>query len=291
MSSAQEELIKKGFTDAEAITKRFARTFYFASRFLPKEKKYAAYSVYTICRISDESVDSSSGLSAEESLLKLGEGINAVYQNASLNNNPVLSAFRQTVNNYSIPEEYFVELIKGMYMDLEKNRYDNFDELYGYCYKVAGVVGLIMLKIFGYKNPEAEKYAVNLGIAMQLTNILRDIKEDYERGRIYLPLEDMQRFQVTEKEIAECKVNENFKALLRFQIDRARKYYTNAIPGIKMINDKGSRFVVCAMKDLYSGILKAIEKNGYDVFSKRAHLNSAEKLIATLKIILRAEYL
>jgi phytoene synthase len=170
-------------------------------------------------------------------------------------------------------------------MDLNKNSYKNFTELYDYCYKVAGVVGLVMLSIFGYNNQEAQKYAVDLGIAMQLTNILRDIKEDYRRGRIYLPLDEMRKFGVSESQIAKGRIDENLASLLKFQTKRARGFYDNSTKGIKMIVDLKSRLVVQMMKDMYAGILQSIEKNNFDVFSKRAHLNHLGKMALALKIL------
>jgi len=278
-----------GFLLARAITKQHAKTFYFASRFLKTDKRNAAYAVYAICRLSDETVDNAASGSSEQSLEKLEKNIAAVYNQAVLDN-AILSAFRQTVEKYKIPIEYFLELIAGMYLDLRKNRYKNFAELRDYCYKVAGVVGLTMLQIFGYKDQKTKDCAVGLGIAMQLTNILRDIEEDFGRGRIYLPEDEMARFGVTETDICEGRVNNNFKALLKFQIARAREYYANSKLGIKMIGDANSRFVVCAMADIYSGILNSIEKNNYDIFSRRAHVNILGKITAVIKIILKGDY-
>ncbi len=274
---------------ARAITKKHAKTFYFASRFLKKDKRNAAYAVYAICRLSDEAVDAGKNTQHEQSLEKLEKNITAAY-NQTVLDNAILSAFRQTAEKHKIPQEYFRDLIAGMYLDLRKNRYKNFAELYDYCYKVAGVVGLTMLQIFGYKNPKAKDYAVDLGIAMQLTNILRDIKEDFERGRIYIPEDEMARFAVTETDICEGRLSDNFKALLKFQIARAREYYANSKWGIKMIGDANSRFVVSAMADIYSGILNSIEKHNYNVFSRRAHVSILGKITAALKIILKGEY-
>lgn len=280
----------RGFKEAEAITKKHARTFYFASRFLKKSKRSAAYAIYSLCRISDEAVDSTIDNQSAKNLIRLKEDINSAYSDSALES-PLLQAFRQTVKNYRIPKEYFDKLIEGIHMDLEKSLYQNFEELYKYCYKVAGVVGLIMLRIFGCDNGKAKGYAVNLGIAMQLTNILRDIKEDYNRGRIYLPQEEMELFKVSQSDISDTKVSKNFKALLEFQIARARQYYTESAPGIKMLPDANSRFVVSVMAGIYSGILDSIEENNYDVLTKRAYVGNVKKTITALKILLGAKYL
>lgn len=282
--------IKLGFKEARTITKNHAKTFYFASCFFPRNKRQAAYAVYALCRASDESVDTGKNISCHNRLAQISEKIAAVFNNSPLGEN-LLLAFRETVKRYHIPREYFAELLAGMQMDLEKDRYQNFEELHPYCFRVAGVVGLIMLKILGYKNPQAEKYAIDLGVAMQLTNILRDIREDFERGRVYLPQDEMARFGVSESSISQAKIDNNFVALLKFQIKRARQYYASSSAGIGMISNLRSRFVVLAMKEIYSGILTSIENNAYHVFSQRAQVATKKKVIIALKILFRGQYL
>lgn len=279
----------KSFMASRAITKKWAKTFYFASFLLSKEKRYASYAVYAICRACDHSVDDTTDDLKVQNLSKIRNEIEQAYHSAPLTKDTLI-AFRETVNTYQIPKIYFDDLIDGMIMDLNKNRYENFTELRDYCYKVAGVVGLIMLKILGYEDKAAEQHAVNLGIAMQLTNILRDIKEDYALGRIYLPKSELDRFSVTEEMIAEGYLDARFKDLLVFQIKRARDHYQNATEGICLINNARSRLVVWTMADLYSGILKAIERNRYDVFSKRAYLSKFKKILRLIWILLSGRY-
>jgi len=283
--------IADGFSAARAITKQHAKTFYFASLFLPEEKRPAAYAVYALCRISDDTVDadSSSTVAVAKNLSRIQGSLNAVYDGSPLTDD-LLIAFKQTVATYAIPKLYFDELIDGMYMDLKKHTYEDFDELYRYCYKVAGVVGLIMLKIFGSNNPAAETHAVQLGVAMQLTNILRDIREDFQRGRVYLPQNELEKFGLSSDSLSNGVVDAAFKSFMQLQISRARDYYEQSAAGIRMITDSRSRFVVCAMKDMYAGILSAIEKIDYDVFRARAHVSSAGKIAAALRIFLRGEY-
>jgi phytoene synthase len=283
-------LAQEGFSKARAMTKKHAKTFYFASRFLPHAKRNAAYAVYAVCRITDDAVDTATEASSSSNIHVIQEKIDAVYGGQALDDQ-LLLAFKETVESDNIPKQYFDELMAGMHMDLNKNRYENFNELYTYCYRVAGVVGLIMLKIFGSHYKEAEKYAVDLGIAMQLTNILRDIKEDFERGRIYLPGDEMERFGVSKDFIAGNKMNSDFIALLQFQIARARQYYQRSAKGIKMINNVLSRLVVCMMMEMYAGILNVIEENDYDVFSQRAHVTTAGKLGIAIKILFKGYYL
>lgn len=285
-----EKILEQGFKKAKAITQKYAKTFYFASKFLPAEKRLAAYSVYAICRVSDESVDTPNSISKENQLAKIRENIDAAYHSQSLGD-PLLIAFKQTVISYKIPKQYFDDLLSGMAMDLSKNRYKDFEELYLYCYRVAGVVGLIMLKILGSNDTRAQKHAVELGVAMQLTNILRDIKEDYILNRIYLPQDEMKKFNVSENHICLEKTDDHFKSLLKFQIERAEKLYQLSEQGITMITTRNGRLVVKLIKEMYTSILTTIVKNKYDVFSRRAHINFLQKIIIYVKTILESEYL
>jgi len=282
--------IKAGFKEAKNITKKFAKTFYLASLFLTRKKKYASYAVYAICRLSDEAVDDFSGLNPVENLKKLEQRIACAYTQ-HLIDTPLLAAFRDTVNTYQIPKEYFDTLIKGMYMDLELKSYPDFTALNEYCYRVAGIVGLIMLKIFGSKNDSAQAYAVKLGIAMQLTNILRDIKEDLLRNRIYLPQDELREFGVPPHQLSAGQNNEAFKNLMRFQIERATKLYSESLKGIPLIRSRRARFVVLIMQDNYRRILTAIGNNDFDVFSRRAQVSRTRKITAILKIFFEGKYL
>ncbi len=285
-----DKKIRLGFQEARNITKKFAKTFYLASLFLPKEKKFASYAVYAICRLSDETVDNSAPAGQKENLYELELKISRSYTGKQINE-PLLAAFSQTVNKYKIPKEYFDALTRGMRMDLEIKRYEDFSSLYEYCYRVAGVVGLIMLKIFGYKDNSAEGPAVKLGVAMQLTNILRDIKEDFSRGRIYLPQDEMARFDISEQQLSAGNVDGKYREFLRFQIKRCRQFYNDSLQGIKLINSPLCRFVVLCMKEVYSGILEKIEKNNYNVFTMRAQVGKLKKAGIILKILMERKYL
>ena len=271
-----------GYFIAKGITKKHAKTFYFASRFLPFHKQRAAYSVYALCRLSDDSVDNAINQRAE--LQEIRQKIAAAYTDEKIND-PLVRAFQETVKQYDIPKVYFDELLSGMEMDIIKKRYANSSELYSYCYKVAGVIGLIMLKIFGTNDEKAQQYAVNLGIAMQLTNILRDIKEDYARGRVYIPQDEMAQFKVTEDYIAQEKVNSRTIALMQYEIRKAQNYYMRAERGFSLITDKRSRFVARAMSHMYEGILIAIERNCYNIFKWRANVSLWGKIGRTLQIL------
>lgn len=282
--------LRLGFQEAKKITKKFAKTFYLASLFLPREKKYASYTIYAICRLSDEAVDNPASLGQNKNLQELELKISQAYSEKQIDD-PLLAAFSQTVNKYKIPQEYFNALLQGMHMDLELKRYKDFTSLYEYCYRVAGVIGLIMLRIFRYKDNSAEEFAIKLGVAMQLTNILRDIKEDLTRGRIYLPQDEMAKFNISEKQLLEGKIDKNFKNFLIFQIDRCRQFYDDSSQGVKLINSRFDRFVVLCMKEVYAAILKKIEENNYDIFTTRAYVSKTKKVRLVLKILQERKYL
>ncbi|MBP7216003.1 MAG: phytoene/squalene synthase family protein [Candidatus Omnitrophica bacterium] len=283
-------IVELGFREAEAITQRYATTFYAASKLLPRQKRFAAYAIYAICRLSDESVDAVCNSSAQGSLFCIKENIEAAYTDTHTDN-CLLAAFKSTIKHYAIPKAYFDELLAGMQMDLEKNRYYTYNELSKYCYHVAGVVGLLMVKILGSTHTVTHRYAINLGMAMQLTNILRDIKEDFQRGRLYLPWDEMKTFEVNEDDIAYGRVSPRFIKLMKFQIQRARNYFKDAERGIPFIADVRSRLVVTLMKDMYAGILDAIERNNYDVFSTRAFVNAFNRKRIIAATILKGNYL
>lgn len=286
---SQEKLeIAKGFKKAKKITKKNAKSFYFASFFLGRSQKKSAYSIYAICRISDDSVDENNN--GKLSLGRIKEKIDLAYSKNSLRQ-PLLLSFQKTINKFKIPKKPFKQLIKAMEMDLEKKSYQSWPELYDYCYKAAGVIGLIMLYIFSFKKEEAKKYAVSLGIAMQLTNILRDIKEDYRRGRVYLPQDELKKFKVNPDCFQKEKTDTPFIDLMKFQIKRAKKYYCQSEKGVKLISGRRNRLTVCLMKNIYQAILDEIEKNNYNIFQKRARTSFFNKICLSLKTIIKLKYL
>lgn len=278
---AMDGRLEESFRACQAYTRQHAKSFYFASHVLPREKRMASYAVYAFCREADNIVDIHAGSGGgDESLRRLEDlrrQLDLVY-GSSGPPSPHLRALRETVAAYAIPQTYFLDVVRGVEMDLTRVRYRSFDELKEYCYCVASVVGLIMTKIFGVSDNSADRHAVDLGTAMQLTNILRDVREDFAMGRIYLPLEELASKGVTEDDISRGVVDDRFRELMRFQVARARSYYAAAEPGIPMITDDGSRFCVRLMSRTYAGILSAIERNNYDVFAARAYVPAAGKL-------------
>lgn len=269
--------LKEGYRKSGILTRKHAKTFYFCSLFLEKNKRTAAYSVYAFSRLLDDCFDVSKTLNGNE-INKWEDTLTAIYGTAPIDN-PVFLALRSTVTKYNIPIEYFKELIRGMEMDITYREYNSFDDLYKYCYRVAGVIGLMMLKIFGCTHEDALLYAEKLGIAMQITNILRDIKEDMAMGRLYLPLRELDKYNLSREKLKHGKIDKNFKDFMKFQIQRARSYYNESYPGLKMVEDKNSRFIARLMGEIYSGILDSIEKNDYDVFTKRNYVPFKRKII------------
>lgn len=259
------------------LTRHHAKTFYFASSCLPRDTRAHAYSIYGFCRWADNGVDDAKDLDeASRQLSVAREVLDQVYSGRKVP--PGLSEFRKTVLDRRIPRDLFVDLLDGMAMDLTINRYASFEELDLYCYRVAGVVGLMMTYLFGYRDERCFPHAVALGRAMQLTNILRDIKEDLERDRVYLPREELDRFGVDEAQLLAGKVDLNFIELMKFQIERARREYASAELGIPDLIGSSSRLTVRVMGRLYGGILGAIEELEYDVFRSRAHVPTNRKL-------------
>jgi len=280
-----DDRLKKAYSECRAITRHHAKTFYMATRFLPNHKQRGIFAIYSLCRYIDDLVDEAEDLLERQELTEsdirrkldqLKQKLQDTY-NGHDQENEILIAFADVLKRYHIPIEMPFELMEGVCMDLFKNRYETFDELYDYSFKVASTVGLMTSQVFGYESKEALGYAVDLGIAMQLTNILRDVGEDLQRDRIYLPQEDLRKFNVTENDLFNHSRNENVIDLLSFQIDRTRRYYNRSDKGIALLSND-SQLPVYLARQNYSRILDKIEENDYNVFDRRAYLNATEKL-------------
>lgn len=277
--------MQHAYNACRLITRQYAKTFYMSTRFLPTSKQRNIFAIYSLCRCLDNLVDelkdengknvNMTGVAGRINQWK--SDLEMVYDNRYYGDNLVLKAFSDTLETQKISIELPFLLIEGVVADLKKNRYANFGELYDYSYKVASVVGLMIAEVFGYSDKNALKYAADLGIAMQLTNILRDVGEDLQRDRIYLPQDEMAQFGVTESDLLAHKLTDNFIRLMQFQIRRAHDYYQRAEPGIMMLN-ADSRLPVYLAHQNYSAILNRIAENGYDVFNRRAYLSKSEKL-------------
>jgi 15-cis-phytoene synthase len=293
ISEIEDLRLRGAYAHCRAVTRKYAKTFYMATRFLPYHKQRSIFAIYALCRYLDDLVDETEDLIMKEKI-SYAEIIDrtelfktkliSTYRGVE-HDNPILLAFADVLNRFHISIEYPLMLLDGVSMDLTKNRYETFDELYDYSYKVASVVGLMTSEVFGYRNPKALDHAVDLGIAMQLTNILRDIGEDLDRNRIYLPSEDLKNFNITESELFEKKVTDKFKEMMTFQIQRARDYYSSSDEGILMLN-RDSWLPVKLARENYSRILDKIEQNNFEVFNSRAYLNSTEKFSILPKVLL-----
>jgi 15-cis-phytoene synthase len=267
-------LLEKAYSQCVEITRQHSRTFFLASGLLPPEKRRAARALYAFCRISDDLVDCSFGEAVEE--LKSWQKTSLGDQ--KMQNNLVVMAWIDTRQRYHIPLRYAEQLLEGVAHDLKKRRYESFTELAAYSYGVASTVGLMSMHIIGFTGPEAIPYAVKLGVALQLTNILRDVGEDWRAGRLYLPREELFAFGLDEEEISKGVVTEAWRDFMRFQIERTRELYAVSLPGIKYLQPDG-RFAIAAAAILYEDILKDIEEHDYDVFNRRAHVPTWEKLL------------
>ncbi|MBU3698616.1 MAG: phytoene/squalene synthase family protein [Candidatus Kapabacteria bacterium] len=280
----------------QRVTRTHAKTFYAASHFIPADKRNACYAVYAFCRYVDDIVDVAMerGDVTRADAVRLVEQwrseVSTVYSgNRVITDGPVdpaqqdraavLLAWEDTLQKYSIPPNLPEELIEGVLMDTTITRFATYDELAVYCYKVASVVGLMTSEIFGYSSPDALSYAVDLGIAMQLTNIIRDVKEDAVRGRIYLAKEDMDLFEVSEADILESHFTPNVRGLIAEYIRRADVLYSRADVGIAML-EPSSMVTVLLMSRNYQKILRAVEKMDYNVFLGRASIGPLAKLMA-----------
>jgi len=281
---------------ADAV-KRSGSNFSRAFLVLSKEQRLAFYAVYAFMRFcddvsdSDESVESKrEGLRRWRTLLDeaTGEPRDTTEASRDARTTLILPAFRDTLRKYSIPSQYFHWIIDGTEMDLGTDRCETFEDLYKYCFHVASAVGLVCLRIFGFSEDDkerAEKLAEQCGVAFQLTNILRDVREDAGRGRIYLPLEDLRRFKYTENDLITGVVNENFIALMRFEAERARSYYDEARKLLPLVTPAG-RPSLWVMMEVYSRLLDRIIESGFDVFRKRVRLSPSEKIFIILKAVL-----
>ncbi len=271
--------LELAYEECRSITRQQAKNFYYAFLTLPSAQRRAIYVAYTFCRYCDDSVDQVA--STEDKLAALGALQSELAQTYSGHaNQPMFLALADVADNYDIPQKYFEEVISGVESDLVKSRYDDFGQLRQYCYQVSSVVGLICLQIFGYKDPDAKQRAVDLGLAMQLTNIVRDVREDLEYGRIYLPQDEMARFGYSEAELQSGIVNEPFIELMRFQAQRAKCYFESGFQLLPYLSLR-SRACPAVLGQLYRRVLQRIEGADYDVLNNRISLSTQEKLRVT----------
>jgi len=269
------------------IAKQSGSSFFYAFNLLPSPKREALNAIYSFCRLSDDIVDdwSNSNNAKAQRLLKwkveFAEALNGKSSNEYLN------FVVKYILQYNIPVRYFFELLDGMQMDLHKRRYETFDELLEYCYKAASTVGLMCIEVFGYQSPSARDYAINLGYAMQLTNIIRDAYKDAEMDRIYIPLEDINEFNVSENDFKNKTFDDRIKNLLAKQALRAKKFFELAELSLDFY-DRKNMFAGEAMRKIYFRLLQKIEEYDYNVLNSNVKVTFFEKISIALKTWLKS---
>lgn len=292
MEYLKDRSIRAAFKYARSQTAYHSKSFFFSTALLPKEKRWDTYALYSFCRYADNIVDNP----RKRTMQQLQEEVDYLKQELAIayssgeSENPIIKPFIVVARKYQIPSEYPLELLEGVKMDLGKTRYQNFDELYQFAYRVAGVVGLMMSYVLGFSSEEALVHAEKLGVAMQLTNILRDVQEDKNMGRIYLPIDELHRFGLTEDDLLSENMNDNFHKFMRFQVERAHQYYTQAQAGIKMLTSN-CRFAIYSASRIYQAILYRIEAQNFNPFLGRVFIKQSRKLRIVLAEILKTRIL
>lgn len=271
--------LETAYDFCEAVTAANSKSFFTASRFLPREKRRSVRALYAFCRRSDDIVDKPLiGKSDPEAVHDaLNSWRELTLGRVADRSDPVAVAWSDARLRYGIPILYAEQLFHGVARDISQKRYETFEEVTAYCYEVAATVGLMSMYIIGFSGAEAIPFALKLGVALQLTNILRDVGEDWRAGRLYLPLEELRLFGLSEKDVGAGIVDDRWRAFMRFQIARARQLYDEAWPGVALLDTDG-RFAIASAAELYRAILTDIEAHDFDVFSRRAHVSMFEKL-------------
>lgn len=272
--------LARSYAYCDRLARREAGNFYNAFRVLPRQQRLATCALYAFLRIADDLSDEPGAVEDKRALLAdWRQGLRLAL--AGADSHPIHAALRHTVARYNIPREYLEAALDGVEMDLAEVRIATFAELRLYCYRVASVVGLACIHIWGFTAERAKAHAEDAGIAFQLTNILRDLGEDAARGRVYLPHEELERFGYDPERLRRGERDDHFRALMRFQVERARGYYEAAWPLLPLLRPTG-RAVFLVMARTYRGLLDVIEKRDYDVFSSRARVSSWRKLCLML---------
>ena len=282
MTSDDPVSLQAAYDGCQAITRHEARNFYYAFVTLPKARRRSIYAVYAFSRLADDIADGDGDVVAKAAALtELRRALHAAFSGAP--KGPIMVALADSAMTYDISESLLNDIIDGVEMDLTKSRYMTFEELREYCYQVASAVGLVSIQIFGYDDLQAKVHAVELGLAMQLTNIIRDVGEDARNGRIYLPQDELARFRCNEEQLRAGDLNANLVALMRFQTERARAYFESSQALFPLLEAR-SRGCASGLHQLYSKLLDQIESRGFDVFSERVSLPAWQKLRLTLTL-------
>ena len=266
-------------------TAQSGSSFYYSFMFLSPERRRAITALYAFCREVDDVVDECSDEHVARTTLAWWRGqVAAIYSGTP--QHPVAQALVPVVKQFNLPQEHLHEIIDGMEMDLTQHQYADFKSLQLYCYRVASVVGLLAAEIFGYSDRKTLKYAHDLGIAFQLTNIIRDVGEDARRGRIYLPQDEMAQFGVHTSDILDARENDAFQQLMQFQIERAHHYYEQALAELPAVDRKSQRTGLM-MAAIYRATLEEVAHSGCHVLRERISLTPLRKLWLALKTWLK----
>lgn len=265
----------RAFTICRAVAKKHSHTFFMASALLPLEQRQAMRALYAFCRHSDDLVDRPVDPDGREA--RFGQWREQVMTGQPAPEDLVALAWLETRARYAIPVAYVGQFLDGVASDLTPSRYKTFADLTEYCYGVAAAVGLMVMHIIGFSGPEAIPSAVKLGVALQLTNVLRDVGEDWRNGRCYLPLDELAAYHLSEADLAAGQVDERWRAFMRCQIARTRQLYAESLPGVAFLERRG-RLAIAAAGELYAAILEDIEAHDYDVFHRRAFVSDRKKL-------------
>lgn len=278
--------VAESFDYCRALARRTARNFYYSFLTLPRDRLQAMCVLYSFMRVTDDLGDSDQPPAARAAALRDWQtGLLAACQSGA-SEHPVLPALVDVVGRYRIPVRYLLDVIAGVEMDLQPVSFPTFDRLADYCYHVAGAVGLACIHLWGFHDDRAPQAAIDCGMAFQLTNILRDLREDAERGRIYLPAEDLQQFCLTPAELASGDGNERFARLMQFEVSRAREYYARARPLYDYLDPPGKPILETMLR-IYGGLLDEIERRRYDVFTRRIELSCGRKLFIAGHVLMR----
>lgn len=270
---ADNQLLEAAYKECSDITRQNSKSFYIASNLLPYEKQQAVRALYAFCRITDDIVDTP----GEDRAQKLREWRRRSLDGVFPKNDLVAAAWSDARCRFDIPAHFIAQLIDGVATDINHTQYENFAQLAEYAYGVASTVGLMSMHIIGFDDTEATHYAIKLGVALQMTNILRDVGQDYAMGRVYLPQDELEQFGITEQHFEQGIVDDAWRSFMRFQLERNRQLYNEAQPGIAMLHKDG-RLSIAAAAALYGAILEDIEQHDYDVFSRRAFVSQRGKL-------------
>jgi len=274
---SDSEILEQSYSYCNQLTKKQAGNFYYSFLVLPPVKRRAMSVIYAFMRYCDDAVDEPVSIEEKRASIQLCRDQFRQMRQGNIPDQPIFPALSKVIEQYHIPDRYFYELMDGMEMDISLNRYQTFSDLHGYCYRAASVVGLVTLYVFEFKDPRALEYGVDCGIAFQLTNIIRDITEDLDRDRIYLPQEDLDKYGISKEDLVRKTITPQIRELLKYEADHAEEYYQKARNLLPLVIDE-SRPCLAAMMEIYRSLLLEIINRDYDVFRERVSLSKWRKL-------------